>query len=141
MDTCVKDALDGPAAPLMTPVAEYEEANFKSTSMFTIARPVFRVDDSVRSTLQKFLLKYTATMGKSEKHSEMLPGLTLASRTVHADGHIASHRAIAPAMHVSTTFRYSENPDELSGVGIGEFENLDVSLHCRGDYTRVLKRD
>ncbi|KAI6781044.1 putative trans-sulfuration enzyme-like protein [Emericellopsis cladophorae] len=55
----------------------------------------------------------------------MLPDLSLASRAVHADAHIAGHRAIAPAMHVSTTFRYSENPNELSGVGIGEFENLD----------------
>ncbi|KAK3366958.1 pyridoxal phosphate-dependent transferase [Lasiosphaeria ovina] len=41
-------------------------------------------------------------------------GLSLASRSVHADDYINSHRAVAPPMHVSTTFRYSRNPDDLS---------------------------
>ncbi|OHE90339.1 Cys/Met metabolism PLP-dependent enzyme [Colletotrichum orchidophilum] len=39
--------------------------------------------------------------------------LSLATLTVHADDGISSHRAIAPAMHVSTTFKYNRNPDEL----------------------------
>ncbi|KAH6630666.1 Cys/Met metabolism PLP-dependent enzyme-domain-containing protein [Chaetomium sp. MPI-SDFR-AT-0129] len=39
--------------------------------------------------------------------------LSLASRSVHADDYTNSHAAVAPPMHVSTTFRYSENPDEL----------------------------
>ncbi|KAM0329993.1 hypothetical protein ACHAQA_004162 [Verticillium albo-atrum] len=39
--------------------------------------------------------------------------LALATRTVHVDDHISAHRAIAPALHVSTTFEYSRNPDEL----------------------------
>ncbi|KAK4142644.1 pyridoxal phosphate-dependent transferase [Dichotomopilus funicola] len=39
--------------------------------------------------------------------------LSLASRSVHADDYTNSHTAVAPPMHVSTTFRYSENPDEL----------------------------
>lgn len=39
--------------------------------------------------------------------------LSLASLSVHADDNVSSHRAVAPAMHVSTTFRYSDNPDEL----------------------------
>ncbi|KAL2759140.1 hypothetical protein ACRALDRAFT_1062184 [Sodiomyces alcalophilus JCM 7366] len=43
-----------------------------------------------------------------------LDHLALSSRTVHADDHISSHRAIAPALHVSTTFDYSRNPDELT---------------------------
>lgn len=38
---------------------------------------------------------------------------SLASRAVHADDGIAAHRAVAPAMHVSTTFRYSDDPDKL----------------------------
>lgn len=42
-----------------------------------------------------------------------LQNLALSSRSVHADDHISSHRAIAPALHVSTTFDYSRNPDEL----------------------------
>ena len=39
--------------------------------------------------------------------------LSLASRSVHADDHTNTHTAVAPPMHVSTTFRYAENPDEL----------------------------
>ncbi|KAL2107824.1 hypothetical protein VUR80DRAFT_4703 [Thermomyces stellatus] len=39
--------------------------------------------------------------------------LSLATLSVHADEGISAHRAIAPAMHVSTTFRYSDDPDEL----------------------------
>ncbi|KAK1833784.1 cystathionine beta-lyase [Podospora conica] len=39
--------------------------------------------------------------------------LSLASRSVHADDYINNHQAVAPPMHVSTTFRYSRNPDDL----------------------------
>lgn len=39
--------------------------------------------------------------------------LSLASRSVHADDYTNTHPAVAPPMHVSTTFRYSENPNEL----------------------------
>jgi cystathionine gamma-synthase len=47
---------------------------------------------------------------------EAKPDMTswsLSSRAVHADDGIAAHRAVAPAMHVSTTFRYNEDPDTL----------------------------
>ncbi|KAK4170396.1 pyridoxal phosphate-dependent transferase [Cladorrhinum sp. PSN259] len=39
--------------------------------------------------------------------------LSLASRSVHADDYINNHQAVAPPMHVSTTFRYSDDPDKL----------------------------
>ncbi|KAH7328959.1 pyridoxal phosphate-dependent transferase [Stachybotrys elegans] len=39
--------------------------------------------------------------------------LSLASRLVHADSKISVHRAVAPAMHVSTTFRYHDDPNQL----------------------------
>ncbi|KAK4211734.1 cystathionine beta-lyase [Rhypophila decipiens] len=39
--------------------------------------------------------------------------LSLSSRSVHADDYINNHQAVAPPMHVSTTFRYSRNPDDL----------------------------
>ena len=48
--------------------------------------------------------------------------LGFASRTVHADDGISAHRAVAPAMHVSTTFKYNDDPDELSA-----WSNIDVS--------------
>lgn len=49
--------------------------------------------------------------------------LSLASLSVHADDGISAHRAVAPAMHVSTTFRYSDDPDNLVPD-----ENVDVRL-------------
>jgi len=39
--------------------------------------------------------------------------LSLASRAVHADDYINNHRAVAPPLHVSTTFRYSDDPSKL----------------------------
>ncbi|KAK0656155.1 Cys/Met metabolism PLP-dependent enzyme-domain-containing protein [Cercophora newfieldiana] len=39
--------------------------------------------------------------------------LSIASRSVHADDYINNHQAVAPPLHVSTTFRYSRNPDDL----------------------------
>jgi hypothetical protein len=41
---------------------------------------------------------------------------------VHADDGISTHRAVAPAMHVSTTFRYNDDPEQLK-----RGENIDVS--------------
>ncbi|KAH8647514.1 pyridoxal phosphate-dependent transferase [Ilyonectria robusta] len=46
----------------------------------------------------------------ARSHNE---ALSLASRAVHADDHISAHRAVAPAMHVSTTFRYNNDPKRL----------------------------
>ncbi len=39
--------------------------------------------------------------------------LSLASRAVHADDYINSHRAVAPPLHVSTNYRYSDDPEAL----------------------------
>lgn len=40
--------------------------------------------------------------------------LSLSSLSVHADDYINNHRAVAPPLHVSTTFRYNSDPDKLS---------------------------
>ncbi|KAK7737504.1 hypothetical protein SLS53_006577 [Cytospora paraplurivora] len=39
--------------------------------------------------------------------------LGLSSRAVHADDYINNHRAVAPPLHVSTTYRYNSDPDKL----------------------------
>jgi hypothetical protein len=39
--------------------------------------------------------------------------LSLASRSIHADDYVNTHPAVAPPMHVSTTFRYENDPDKL----------------------------
>lgn len=57
--------------------------------------------------------------------------LSLASQSVHADDQISIHRAIAPAMHVSTTFKYNRDPDELRS-----WENTDVSPSLHLDANR-----
>lgn len=53
--------------------------------------------------------------------SDATKDLSLASLLIHADDGISSHRAVAPAMHVSTTFRYNDDPDKLVVQ-----ENIDV---------------
>lgn len=47
--------------------------------------------------------------------------LSLTSRAMHADDYINNHRAVAPPMHVSTTYRYTDDPDKLTYWG-----NVDV---------------
>ncbi|KAI0874476.1 pyridoxal phosphate-dependent transferase [Hypoxylon argillaceum] len=42
-----------------------------------------------------------------------LQHLSISAQTIHADDFLNSHSAVAPPMHVSTTFRYSQNPDDL----------------------------
>ncbi|KAK0718790.1 Cys/Met metabolism PLP-dependent enzyme-domain-containing protein [Apiosordaria backusii] len=46
--------------------------------------------------------------------------LSMASRSVHADDYINNHQAVAPPMHVSTTFRYNRDPEQLR-----PWDNLD----------------
>jgi hypothetical protein len=63
--------------------------------------------------------------------AEEIARLSLSSQTVHADDFISAHRAVAPAMHVSTTFRYSDDPEELKHNAdpskLGDWNNPDVS--------------
>jgi len=49
--------------------------------------------------------------------------MSISAQTVHADDFLNSHPSVAPPMHVSTTFRYSRDPEDLNpGV------NISVSL-------------
>lgn len=52
-----------------------------------------------------------------------LQHLSISAQTIHADDFLNSHSAVAPPMHVSTTFRYSQNPDDLDYM-----KNANVSL-------------
>lgn len=53
-----------------------------------------------------------------------LEHLSLSARTVHADDYLNSHQSVAPPMHVSTTFRYNRDPDQLA-----PWSNINVRLH------------
>lgn len=49
-----------------------------------------------------------------EQKKEKKKQLSLTARAIHAGDHLNSHHAVAPPMHVSTTFRYSDDPDKLA---------------------------
>lgn len=58
--------------------------------------------------------------------------LSIASLSVHADDYINSHRAVAPPLHTSTTFRYAPDPDDLR-----PWDNLDPAApHDSHIYSR-----
>ncbi|KAF5583572.1 cystathionine beta-lyase [Fusarium pseudocircinatum] len=42
-----------------------------------------------------------------------LPGMSLATKAIHADDFYSPHRAIAPSMHVAVNYRYSRDPANL----------------------------
>ncbi|PQE19927.1 cys met metabolism plp-dependent enzyme protein [Rutstroemia sp. NJR-2017a BVV2] len=50
---------------------------------------------------------------KDHTPSERLSSLSLSSQTIHADDFLNKGQDVAPPLHVSTTFRYSNNPDAL----------------------------
>jgi cystathionine gamma-synthase len=78
--------------------------------------------DEVPTNLKDISSVPDGTAGAQAELDDKLAGLSLSSRAVHADNGIQSHRAVAPAMHVSTTFRYSDDPDALRS-----WDNTDVS--------------
>jgi hypothetical protein len=45
--------------------------------------------------------------------AQEMSGLSLSSQAIHADDFLLVNQDVAPALHVSTTFRYSGNPDAL----------------------------
>jgi hypothetical protein len=51
---------------------------------------------------------------KDQTPNQKLAALSLSSQTIHADDFLNTGiQDVAPALHVSTTFRYSSNPTEL----------------------------
>lgn len=67
--------------------------------------------------------------GDGEKqHQHQYQHLSLAARAIHAGDHLNSHQAVAPPMHVSTTFRYSDDPEKLQS-----WVNPNVSSHSWGN--------
>lgn len=56
--------------------------------------------------------------------------LSLSTRAMHADDYVNSHPAVAPPMHVSTTFRYHQDPDKLVPWGQPDVCFFLVSLGC-----------
>jgi len=45
--------------------------------------------------------------------SHELSKLSLSSQTMHADDYLNTYADVAPALHVSTTFRYPQDPNSL----------------------------
>ncbi|KAM3086762.1 hypothetical protein ACMFMG_000886 [Clarireedia jacksonii] len=60
---------------------------------------------------------------KDHSPSEGLASLSLSSQTIHADDFLNKGQDVAPPLHVSTTFRYSNDPDALVPA-----DEVDVSV-------------
>lgn len=62
-------------------------------------------------------LSINGTNGTQHQRDDaLLPGmsgLSLSSQAIHADDFLNVNQDVAPALHVSTTFRYSKIPDKL----------------------------
>ncbi len=68
----------------------------------------------------------------SQAAAAALELLSLASRAVHADDYISTHRAVAPAVHVSTTFRYSGDAATLvEGSNVDALAPHDSHVYSR----------
>lgn len=52
--------------------------------------------------------------GESAGPDHGLGNLSLSSKTVHADDSLNKGQDVAPPLHVSTTFRYTRDPDKLT---------------------------
>lgn len=50
---------------------------------------------------------------KDHAPSQGMSSLSLSSQAIHADDFLNVNQDVAPALHVSTTFRYSSDPDKL----------------------------
>ncbi|BEJ15426.1 hypothetical protein CspHIS471_0500310 [Cutaneotrichosporon sp. HIS471] len=61
-------------------------------------------------------------MSPTQNTPELLAKFSSATRAIHGDDGIQQHKAIAPAMHVTTTYRYHDNPDDI--VFWGEHDPL-----------------
>ncbi|KAI1107892.1 PLP-dependent transferase [Jackrogersella minutella] len=77
----------------------------------------------------------TATGGEPATATTLasrLQHLSLSAQTIHADDFLNSHPSVAPPMHVSTTFRYSDNPDDLKlWVNINPNNPYDSHMYSR----------
>ena len=63
--------------------------------------------------------------------TDNMQGFLPPTRALHADEHLNQYIDVSPAMHVSTTFRYSNDPAKLSPV-----DDADV----RFPFSRALQR-
>lgn len=63
--------------------------------------------------------------GEDHKTDHGLSSLSLSSKTVHADDFLNHGQDVAPPMHVSTTFRYSKDPNKLQPIASLDVSSLD----------------
>jgi hypothetical protein len=105
------------SAPEATPQpsAPVESTTLESVSNDTETTVVFITTDAQTHSL-------TLNPKDDKPRNEKGKDLSLSTLAIHADDHISVHRAVAPPLHVSTTFKYSRDPDALT-----VWENIDVS--------------
>ncbi|TVY30455.1 putative trans-sulfuration enzyme [Lachnellula hyalina] len=79
--------------------------------------------------------------GEDHTPDHGLTNLSLSSRTVHADDFLNQTQDVAPALHVSTTYRYNRDPDKLQtlasmGPEHSAYEGHVYSRHTAPNTTR-----
>ncbi|KAI9876796.1 MAG: hypothetical protein M1830_005697 [Pleopsidium flavum] len=80
-------------------------------------------------------------MSPSAKASNgLISTLSPATQAIHADDHLNRAEDVAPAMHVSTTFRYASKPEDLvpaKDLDIDTFDKHIYSRHTAPNTTRL----
>ncbi|KAF1809390.1 cystathionine beta-lyase [Eremomyces bilateralis CBS 781.70] len=69
-------------------------------------------------------------MATNENARQDLP-YSLSTLSVHADDSLNRHTDVAPPIHLSTTFRYSDDPELLVPINDGEFGPLTAPVYSR----------
>ncbi|KAB8360609.1 hypothetical protein FH972_024347 [Carpinus fangiana] len=67
----------------------------------------------------------------------IMPTYSLATRAMHADDSLNSTSDVAPAMHLSTTFRYSHDPDKLIPIADDEILKEGSTIPQAHIYSRL----
>jgi hypothetical protein len=68
------------------------------------------------------------------------PKYSADTRAIHADDYVNSYADVAPALHVSTTFRYSQDADKLDPVDDEKVNNMLQTFCCHVRKKEMLKQ-
>ncbi|KAI4115972.1 MAG: hypothetical protein LQ345_003527 [Seirophora villosa] len=81
-----------------------------------------------RDTFGKLL---PATVGQLSRLTLQAPMFGPTTQAIHADDSLNNFEDVAPPMHVSTTFRYTNDPDRLIPAADAEISNSEAHVYSR----------
>ncbi|KAI9821127.1 MAG: hypothetical protein M1827_003861 [Pycnora praestabilis] len=77
------------------------------------------------------LLEGSNGTGTTSKPDTSIRNLSPATQAIHADDYLNRIEDVAPAMHVSTTFRYASRPEDLVPAKDLDIETFDKHIYSR----------